>query len=110
MKPAELIALAAKAADYELEDEPASIWVVGASPLDRVLRNKAGGHSVWNPWENDGDAFRLMSRLAIHVNYSFGMGGKAVLADEIEEPLGEDQDAAIRHAIVRAAAEYGAAL
>jgi hypothetical protein len=79
-----------------------------------ALLNPSGGHSLWNPLTDDGDALRLAVKLNLVVDtYSLCVCYHS--ADlEIEEhyPQGviHDMYAATRRAIVRAAAEIGKSL
>lgn len=109
MTDRELIEKAAKAAGIQLADDIDSsipsggLWILG----------RMGRDEVWNPLEDDGDAFRLMVDLQIDVE----MNCNIIVATspehhEVDEETGEwgpivDQSAmraATRRAIVRAAA------
>ena len=99
----ELLELAAKAAGHGVEFDPVS----GLTWLD----NKYTG-LLWNPLHVDGDAFRLAVKLSLHVKVC----RRVVLVEQREigddkiELLQPDPYAATRRAIVRAAAEIGAAM
>jgi hypothetical protein len=54
----------------------------------------------WNPLHDDGDALRLAIKLGISIR----IYGDEVGTDGCHEPYGPDPDAAVRRAIVRAAA------
>ena len=98
MTDRELLELAAKAAGIEV------IGPMGDDGL--TLFN--GKH--WNPLADDGDAFRLMVKLGIHVMHSkhkVRAGRKLVQDGPCEEDKRPDPLAATRRAIVRAAAEIG---
>ena len=77
-----------------------------------VIRNERGGDSLWNPLRDDGDALRLASKLKIDLihddpgaNDAFVMAGSL---DHVEDVDGEvSRPAAVRRAIVRAAAAIG---
>lgn len=64
----------------------------------------------WNPLSNDGDALRLAVKLGLDlcVSPNFRLcAWSAVSSDWVEEPPGSDPCAAMRRAIVRAAAMAG---
>lgn len=116
MTDRELLELAAKAVGYVIDADRqaereahgfgnAGFWVSGVS-------------TCWNPLTDDGDAFRLAAELRIDILFD----GKDSPCAHVEtvanlpgvreqpwahEPLGDDQNAATRRAIVRAAAEIG---
>ena len=64
----ELLELAAKAAGYTL-DGPASRFVTQVDAGSFLLLNKHGGHSVWNPLTDDGEALRLAVNLCMNVKH-----------------------------------------
>jgi len=110
MTDRELLVLAAKAARYPVRGIAAQM--VAYLPDDAphlVIGNDRGGDSVWNPLTGDGDAFRLAGRLELDVMHRV-VGGKRVEVLAAGGPLiqefyeGEPY-AAVRRAIVRAAAE-----
>lgn len=73
----------------------------------------AAMHTYWNPLTDDGDALRLAVRLRIQVEQwpdEDGKGEYCSCGDAIIEDHGEDDLAATRRAIVRAAAEIGRAM
>ena len=101
MTDRELLELAAKAAGYQI-DGPASKYMVQGYTFDSLLRlNEQGGHSVWNPLTNDGDALRLAVKLGIDISKS---------QVDYWDKNSTDPYAATRRAIVRAAAEIGKAM
>ena len=61
---------------------------------------------VWNPLSDDGDALRLAVKLKLYVDWS-SPNDNMVYVTGCAEQLDDDQYAAIRRAIVRAAAEIG---
>lgn len=67
----------------------------------------------WNPLENDGDAFRLATKLRIDLTFYNGfqeVHAESSNSDGLspsDEKFGEDIASATRRAIVRAAAEIG---
>ena len=104
----ELLELAAKAAGYDIDWGD---WLDCGSHT--LYRNKAA-NKFWNPLTDDGDAFRLSVKLSMMTARRININGEFVIA-EIPgrmfeaEPVAEDWYAATRRAIVRAAAEIGAA-
>jgi len=97
----ELLELAAKAAGYEPQGmEDGMLYLFGVQ-------------EGWNPLEDDGDALRLMVVLGIRAepmaSYCVAYAG-SVCAEQFTERSGDDRPAAMRRAIVRAAATIGARL
>lgn len=93
----ELLGLAAKAAGIELQ------WarVIGSSP------RRSSCWSIWNPLIDDADALRLAVKLRMHINWGHcSERGEIVFIDDIDSG-GDDMNAAVRLAIVMAAAEIG---
>lgn len=109
MTDKELLELAAKAAKFEI-DARASFMTWRENNLIALL-NSSGGHSLWNPLTDDGDALRLAVKLEILVDvcdkYTDATDGR--YADICEIHHG-DKYSATRLAIVRAAAEIGKSL
>ena len=106
MTDKELLELAAKAAGIDLGQ-----CACGGTACSGVW-NKASCME-WSPLTDDGDALKLAVKLefsmdlfddVILVGYSLGKG-----TDQVQEDIGTDPYAATRRAIVRAAAEIGAA-
>ncbi len=104
MDDLELLAMAAKAAGYEIE------WVRNSGCYYRC--EKDASREQWDALDDDGDAFRLALKLQIKIEYVPEMdsvicslpgsqGGTAVAA------IG---DIELRHCIVRAAAQLGLTL
>ena len=89
----ELIILAAKAAGISLE--PSTTRIVGTM-------------QTWRPIDDDGDALRLAIKLDIVFRCINGVAfaWKDGICD-MQEPYSDDRCAAVRRAIVRAAAEVG---
>lgn len=110
MDDRELLLLAAKAAGRDV------YWKCGMhqGELHEGLFDKSTGHvTTWNPLTDDGDALRLAVKLQIQVTpgtynkdelTAFHAG--AAEAHEFWSPV-QDEYAATRRAIVRAAAEIG---
>ena len=105
MTDRELLEDAAKAAGWSYWDD-----LAGNGYLN--VYDKTGRHDVFNPLDDDGDAFRLAVKLAI----DFKVRNGATWWDRQEsegvvywshEPHNGDPYAATRRAIVRAAAEIG---
>jgi hypothetical protein len=99
MTDKELLELAAKAAGIELK------WISEKS----YIGSPVSAH--WNPIDFDGDALRLAVKLMLDI-YCHERGAH-VDGDRREyhaEESGDDQYAATRRAIVRAAAELGKAM
>lgn len=64
------------------------------------------GCVVWNPLEDDGDALRLAVQLFRDIHFWYFENSVSV-GNELRVACGDDPCAAIRRAIVRAAAEIG---
>lgn len=104
----ELLKWAAKAAGYELGWDIRGAFVLPAGV--------SGSDTLWNPLTDDGDALRLAVKLHLPMDFydanvdpeyqevRIGYGAGPLL---ISETLSADPYAAIRRAIVRAAAEIG---
>ena len=102
MTDLELLTAAAKEAgiNAEVHSElglgPEGLWLKGARSTDNSR--------YWNPLNNDGDALRLVVKLEIRLCF----GANYVIADGVQQPTvnnANDPYAAVRYAIVRAAAE-----
>jgi hypothetical protein len=115
MSDKELLEMAAKAAGLTFD------W--GASPLVLAMPSDTERPwRYWHPLEDDGDAFRLAVNLRISVEYTFGgvevsasWRVNKVFAGNAAEEIGslhngDDPNAAVRRAIVRAAAYIGKAM
>lgn len=108
MNDKELLELAAKAAGYQLSEEKA-VW--GYNDLageDVLLEYLAVDGEQWNPLEDDGDAFRLL--VAIKENRpELSIGSEWVMVETWKNAysieLTDDPSAAMRRAIVMAAAD-----
>lgn len=104
MTDRQLLELAAKAAGLELDwDVPdgASPWVITGSGDDR------GPSAIWNPLEDDGDAFRLA--LALHIRVDPSADYMCVTETRYgwrEGVSGGDRVKSMRRAIVLAAADH----
>lgn len=112
MNDRELLELAAKAAGYKLDGMAARHIAQGVGPDDMLRLNDRGGHSVWSPLTDDGDALRLAVKLKMSVEISDYEASTYAYAGDVPrlhamELWRDDRDAATRRAIVRAAAEIG---
>ena len=105
MTDRELLELAAKAAGIE-----------GVISVDHKFIWTKNATERWNPLQDDGDALGLAVKLRIDVQFCKNMGGEfvEVMAHPVGRgdcmgmaEIGEDDLAATRRAIVRAAAEIG---
>ena len=112
MTDRELLELAAKAAGIELR--PMEMKNVSFQGDDKFIGYMCDGARGWfNPLTDDGDALRL----AVTLNLSVSTGPCVSHANSIagalrgaymkEDCIQQDQNAATRRAIVRAAAEIG---
>jgi len=111
----ELLELAAKASDIELD------WVVPGFNKPYYI-NKHGGHSTFNPRTEDGEAFRLLVALSLkHDGVSVGLNSTQkgffqvfpsydTHALAAFKQIGEDPCQAFREAIFQAAVEIGKAM
>lgn len=98
MEDRELLELAAKAAGYVIH----GFYEDGTPELD------VG--TVWNPLTDDGDALRLAVKLRLDVNIEDEAQVTWWQGEDLESicvPFEDDECAAARRAIVRAAAEIG---
>lgn len=107
MTDRELLEYAAKAAGIELY-----VW---GSPGAENFANMASPGWRWNPLLDDGDALRLAVQLRLNLNFEEWDGTEYACADPHrshqgqDEVIDDDENAATRRAIVRAAAEIGKA-
>jgi hypothetical protein len=105
----ELLGLAAKAAGVEI-----ATWS-NAQAGGFTSQEYAGG-KFWNPLTDDGDALRLAARLSLDISWDRASGyvdAFCVMRPTVEsnkELYVFDAEASVRRAIVRAAAEIGAAM
>ena len=103
----ELLELAAKAAAMSLW--PGDAWRDRPQGIGLLLSD---GRSIWNPLTDDGDAHRLAARLELDVMHRV-VGGRRIEVLAAGGPLIKhfyegNTAAAMRRAIVLAAAEIGA--
>lgn len=110
----ELLELAAKAVGIQIDEAYTYKFPPTSLPTGyMVIVNNSGGHSFWNPLDDDGDALRLAVTLRMDVTFNatdvcvFPEDGRDGAAQPVYV---DDPYAATRRAIVRAAAEIGAAL
>jgi len=104
MTDRELLELAAKGAGYRVEygREDGEVHV---KTWDH------GNYSRWNPIEDDGDAFRLMIKIRITVDFRPDTDSVICwLPEQGGATVGALGDIELRRAIVRAAAEIGKAM
>jgi hypothetical protein len=94
----ELLELAAKAADVHLEwDGPMELW--------QPMYYEGKTYHAWDPLLDDATALRLAVRLSISVYHAVSVvHARGYCGEYCTEPYREDQCAAVRRAIVRAAA------
>jgi len=104
VKDRELLEFAALAARIEIE--------LCTCSDERFPFKRKDGKGHWSPLHDDGDALRLSAKLGI--GYSFGLydgiwkvDAGRLLSKPMIESVAKDPSAAIRRAIVRAAAEIG---
>ena len=101
MTDRELLEAAAKAAGIEGEWEAHPDYV-GVSTSGIYIEGRA---MLWNPLTDDGDALRLAVKLRMDVvQLSSYVRATAPDAEDCREYYGRDRYAAVRRAIVRAAA------
>lgn len=117
----ELLDLAARAAGIKIDLTYTDKYPPTSLPDGYlVIFNSSGGHSFWSPLADDGDALRLAVKLRLIITFT-GAAGPHVSAGKRMGPFSSEmlpdrlfeleQDcAATRRAIVRAAAEIGKAL
>lgn len=108
----ELLELAAKAAGYE-DDGPAKDSVAWECGDARLIVTDEGGHHIWNPLTDDGDALRLAVQIG-PLEFSISEYGTAVRKPKgqwfgCEANLHGGMQAATRRAITRAAAQLARA-
>jgi len=114
MNDRELLEMAAKAAGLKARwfkvkkwrDYPTSRAVCGHDDVFGTHHSKP-----WNPLADDGEALRLAVKLRMCLSVTEDEADTAVWIDDdlvaLPEPLGDDECAAMRRAIVRTAAEIG---
>lgn len=108
MTDRELLELAAKAAGAERNGY--RYGENGREPLYGMSFEVYEGieYRPWNPLKDDGDALRLAVKLGLIIN---NRHDKVLVEnhrqDRFWQPHGDDEEAATRRAIVRAAAEIG---
>ena len=107
MSDRELLGYAAKAAGLQVRG-----WIGNDCIYYDPITNHTG-HGDWIPLEDDGDALRLAVKLGINITNSAHspIGIPFVYAQKLHYPpcqeYGDDEYAATRRAIVRAAAAIG---
>lgn len=108
----ELLEAAAKAAGIEIDKSVFNGGGTGNTGFDLLGNAVLDWHNgkTWNPLTDDGDALRLAVKLGLDLCVSPNSrlcAWSAVSSDWVEEPPGSDPCAAMRRAIVRAAAMAG---
>lgn len=109
MTDRELLVLAAKAARFRVSNKLTNGGLSVCSDVRPSPHN-------WNPRADDGDAFRLMAKLGMHIRFyrkHVDVDAEAFsLTDSVvsESFTGSRKEEAARRAIVRAAAEIGKAM
>lgn len=109
----QLTELAARAAGIDLM--PDGDGVDGSRWVAQHVR-LPDGQCVWHPLQNDAHAFRLATKLHIDLHFDDRPGFVTALATHpktlvvcgAQEPVGSDENAATRRAIVRVAAALAA--
>jgi len=101
MTDRELLELAAKAAGLEIK----AVWYDTTNVA--LILIGAGNEGLWSPLINDGDAFRLFVKLNLWIQFEETIDAWEYCGIRASEPYGDDNNAATRRAIVRAAAEIG---
>ena len=102
----ELLEYAANAAGFQVDKRASFMTWRDSQRL--ALFSPNGGHTLWNPLTDDGDALRLAVKLKIDVYLDENMVETAESRGGFHsETYGNDQYASTRRAIVRAAAEIG---
>lgn len=101
MTDREMLELAAKAAGYEL--------VFPENSADRNFHfGPDGKFNIWNPLTDDGDALRLAACLDMMLTFSLAGFAQACSHDGMfDVDYSDDRCAAMRRAIVSAAAQIG---
>ena len=113
MTDRELLELAAKAAGIEIDKAfNPSFYNDTVIPFGTLVTlNDKGGHTLWNPLTDDGDALRLAVKLRIkfevHPTHPFVAAFAPETVGRFEEHIANNTYEATRKAIVRAAAEIG---
>jgi hypothetical protein len=105
----ELLELAAKAAGYVIVGEVDAMVVQPGETKagGYVIRNDRGGDSLWNPLLDDGDAFRLSTKLFISINFSSQETRLLHKGVYLEGFFRNCDCDSVRVAIVKVAAEVG---
>jgi hypothetical protein len=115
----ELLEMAAKAAGIKVptkEDYPYAYIDQHGIHRDISCGGDGSRMSHWNPLTDDVDALRLAVKLRLNINFEEWDGAEYACAvpskshQGHDEVMGDDDGAATRRAIVRAAAEIGKAM
>ena len=111
--PREVLEMAAKAAGFKLDGLASKHIVQGVGPDDFLIVNEKGGHSVWNPIDDDGDCARLESALLIELFWHDDAVQAHRRADSFgvyEDFKGRDRNAVRRLVSISVAARIGRAM
>jgi hypothetical protein len=104
MTDRELLELAAKAADIEIDH-----W--RTDPMISITEYDSSQYCMWNPLTDDGDALRLAVKLCLFIQINSGSATawkwRGENWYEQASDNADDMRAATRRAITRAAAEIG---
>ena len=100
MTDMELRKLAARAAGFPFTMTDDRGWF-------RVRAHPSCEWELWDPLTDDGEAFRLSVKLGVRTAVMCDRAYAFTGLQEVSEPEGDDQCAAMRRAIVRAAAQIG---
>lgn len=107
MNDRELLELAAKAVGEDVE------WHESGSYFYRKSCNWPAEKGFFNPRHDDGESRRLAVKLRMCVSVEHDAQAAVWQGDELlafNEPLGDDECAAVRLAVLRCAAEIGRAM
>lgn len=114
MTDREMLDLAAKAAGYKIDGFASKYIAQGVGEDDYLVINDSGGHSVWRPLTDDGDAFRLAIKLNIGVNAGVFMPYVTYVVNNYARQINgptctyDEEIPIIRRLIVEAAVKIGA--
>jgi hypothetical protein len=110
MTDKELLELAAKSAGYVITNWDYKDLYHGWMPVRRIDNENGWETTGWNPLTDDGDALRLAVKLKMTIHIDGNLTDVQTGMEFSTEAHFDDPYAAIRRAIVRAAAEIGKTL